>query len=193
MHRTFGQQNLGRSYCPHDIHHAMKSDNHLGQTRLRKESESKSHSVVSDSATPWTIQSMEFSRPEYWSGFLSLLQGIFPTQGSNPGLLHCRRILYQLSHKGSTSMKNDPKQFSFQLTLSFSTANNGSRMLCHYIQKHDNLKLNGCPTVHTLSYGPSRRHRPHSLHAKQGASRVCLGCFVLFTNYRYVQLRTRDF
>ena len=34
-------------------------------------------------------------------GGLSLLQGIFPTQGSNPGLPHCRRILYQLSHKGS--------------------------------------------------------------------------------------------
>ena len=31
-------------------------------------------------------------------GSLSLLQGIFPTQGSNPGLLHCRQI--QLSHKG---------------------------------------------------------------------------------------------
>ena len=31
----------------------------------------------------------------------SLLQGIFPTQGSNLGLLHCRWILYQLSHKGS--------------------------------------------------------------------------------------------
>ena len=35
-------------------------------------------------------------------GSLSLLQGIFPTQGSNPGLLHCRRILHQLSHKGSS-------------------------------------------------------------------------------------------
>ena len=34
-------------------------------------------------------------------GNLSLLQGIFPTQGSNPGLLHYRQILYQLSHKGS--------------------------------------------------------------------------------------------
>ena len=32
---------------------------------------------------------------------LSLLQGIFPTQGLNPGLLHCRWIIYQLSHKGS--------------------------------------------------------------------------------------------
>ena len=34
-------------------------------------------------------------------GSLSLLQGIFPTQGSNPGLPHSRWILYQLSHKGS--------------------------------------------------------------------------------------------
>jgi len=34
-------------------------------------------------------------------GRLSLLEGIFPTQGSNPGLPHCRQILYQLSHKGS--------------------------------------------------------------------------------------------
>ena len=32
---------------------------------------------------------------------LSLLQGMFPTQGLNPGLQHCRQILYQLSHKGS--------------------------------------------------------------------------------------------
>ena len=31
----------------------------------------------------------------------SVLQGIFPTQGSNPGLPHCRRILYCLSHQGS--------------------------------------------------------------------------------------------
>ena len=34
-------------------------------------------------------------------GSLSFLQGIFPTQGSNPGLPHCRWILYQLSHKES--------------------------------------------------------------------------------------------
>ena len=34
-------------------------------------------------------------------GSLSLLQGIFPTQGSKPGLPHCGWILYQLNHKGS--------------------------------------------------------------------------------------------
>ena len=34
-------------------------------------------------------------------GSLFLLQGIFPTQGSNPGLPLCRQILYQLSRTGS--------------------------------------------------------------------------------------------
>ena len=34
-------------------------------------------------------------------GSFSLLQGIFSIQGSNPGLPHCKQILYQLNHKGS--------------------------------------------------------------------------------------------
>ena len=34
-------------------------------------------------------------------GCYTLLQGIFPTQGSNPGPPHCRQILYHLSHQGS--------------------------------------------------------------------------------------------
>ena len=42
---------------------------------------------------------MEFSRPEYWIGQPFPSQGIFPTQGSNPGPPHCRQILDQLSHK----------------------------------------------------------------------------------------------
>ena len=37
-------------------------------------------------------------------GSLSFLQGIFPTQGLNPGLPHCGQILYQLSHKGSPTI-----------------------------------------------------------------------------------------
>ena len=35
-------------------------------------------------------------------GSLSLLQGTFPTQGSNTGLWHCKWILYQLSHQGTS-------------------------------------------------------------------------------------------
>ena len=43
----------------------------------------------------------KFVGPIPYVGSLSFLQGIFPTQGSNLGLPHCRWILYQLSHKGS--------------------------------------------------------------------------------------------
>ena len=46
-------------------------------------------------------------------GCHSLLQGIFPTQTSNPGFLHCRQILYHLSHQGSPgkSLKKILQQF----------------------------------------------------------------------------------
>ena len=37
-------------------------------------------------------------------GCHAFLQGIFPTQGSNPGLSHCRQILYCLSHQGSPDL-----------------------------------------------------------------------------------------
>ena len=55
--------------------------------------------------TPWTIAcqaplSMKFYRQEYWSGLPWLSPGIFLTQGSNPGLSHCRQILYHLSYSG---------------------------------------------------------------------------------------------
>ena len=57
-------------------------------------------------ATPWTE---EPGRLHPWDspgkntgvGCHFLLHGIFPTQESNPGLLHCRQILYQLSYKGN--------------------------------------------------------------------------------------------
>ena len=66
------------------------------------ESEDESHSVLSDSLrlhglyTPWNSPGQNTG-----VGSLSLLQGIFLAQGSNPGLPHCRQILYLLSHKGS--------------------------------------------------------------------------------------------
>ena len=63
---------------------------------------SRSCSVMSNSLrlpglySPWDSPGQDTGM-----GSCSLLQGIFPTQGSNPGLPHCRRILYQLSHQGS--------------------------------------------------------------------------------------------
>ena len=80
--------------------------------KLKKKKERKKESVKSKCqspspvqffVTPWTLAcqdplSMGFSRQEYWSGLAFLLQGIFLTQGLNPGLLHCRQIPYCLNH-----------------------------------------------------------------------------------------------
>ena len=64
-----------------------------------------SRSVVSDSLWPHGLYSPWNSLGQYTGvGSLSLPQEIFPTQGSNPGLPHCRRILYQLSYQGSPSI-----------------------------------------------------------------------------------------
>ena len=54
-------------------------------------------------ANPWTVAqqaplSLEFPRQDSGVGYHFLLQGISPNQGSNPGLLHCRQILYHLCH-----------------------------------------------------------------------------------------------
>ena len=69
-------------------------------------SESVSHSARSDSLWPHGLQTARLLCP--WSspdkntgvGSLSLLQGIFLTQGLNLDLPHCRQALYQLSHQG---------------------------------------------------------------------------------------------
>ena len=64
---------------------------------------SESHSVVSDSLRPHELYSQWNSSGQNTGvGSLSLLQGIFPTQISNPGLPHCGLILYQLSHQGTS-------------------------------------------------------------------------------------------
>ena len=59
-------------------------------------------------ATLWTVahhappgNSWEFPGKGTGVGCHFLLQRIFPTQGSNPGLSHCRQTLYHLSHQGS--------------------------------------------------------------------------------------------
>ena len=70
-----------------------------------RERESESHSVVSNSLQPHGLHS-PWNSPDQNTGVGChfLLQGIFLTQESNPSLLHllhCRLILYQLSHKGS--------------------------------------------------------------------------------------------
>ena len=72
------------------------------QTYGSEKSENENCSVTSDSLWPHGLYTyMQSFRPEYWSGKPFPSPGIFPNQGSNPGLPHGRQILYQLSHKGS--------------------------------------------------------------------------------------------
>ena len=64
----------------------------------------RSRSVVSDSLRPHGLGSLspwDFPDKSTGVGCHFLLQGIFPTQGLNPGLLHCGQMLYRLSYQGS--------------------------------------------------------------------------------------------
>ena len=81
---------------------------------LCSSSESESHSA--SSLRPHRIYSPWDSPGQNTGvGSLSLLQGIFPTQEWNWGLLHCRRILYQLSHRALSS-SHEPLQSSDSAT-----------------------------------------------------------------------------
>ena len=60
--------------------------------------------------TPWTIVhqaplSMEFSRQEYWNGLPFPSPGSLPDLGIEPGLPHCRQILYHLRYQGSVLIR----------------------------------------------------------------------------------------
>ena len=50
-------------------------------------------------------------------GCHALFQGIFPTQGSNPGLQHCRQILYHLSYQRSPLLQNHSLQIKSGTSL----------------------------------------------------------------------------
>ena len=75
-------------------------------------SEVKSLSHVRLFVTPWTVAhqaplSWDFPGKSNGVGCHFLLQGVFLTQGSNLGLLHCRQRLFCLSHEGSPGMVHD--------------------------------------------------------------------------------------
>ena len=83
---------------------------------------------MSDSLQPHGVYSpWNSSGKNTGVGNLSLLQGIFPTQGSNPGLSHCRRILYQLSHKGSPTIL---EWVAYPISSGSSRPRNWTRVSC---------------------------------------------------------------
>ena len=100
------------STCRHSVPPHILHKKWLPGVRGEK-NESVGLSLESDSlwvCSQWTVAHqappfMEFPRQEYWSGLPFPSPGIVPTQGSNPALLHCRQILYCLSHR-SCQMNN---------------------------------------------------------------------------------------
>ena len=95
---------------------------------LPPSSSSESISVVSNSLRPHGLYSpWNFLGQNTGVGSRSLLQGILPTQGSNPGLPHCRGILYQLSHKGSPRIL---EWVAYPLSRRASQPRNQTRVSC---------------------------------------------------------------
>ena len=64
-------------------------------------------------------------------GSHSFLQGIFPTQGLNPGLLLCRQILYHLSYQGSPKLGHNSTVLIYQDLRSYKKGRERERDLTH--------------------------------------------------------------
>ena len=80
-------------------------EDHITLAAIEKREVRENCLVVSSSLRPHGLYSPWNSPGQNTAvDSLSLLQGIFPTQGLNPGLPHCRQILYQLSHKESINL-----------------------------------------------------------------------------------------
>ena len=109
---------------------------------------------MSDSLWPHGLYSpWNFPGQNTGVGSHSLLQGILPTQGLNPGLLHCGLILYHLSHHGSP--------FCYRLQInSVSLISNKAKHLQSILAK--NLKA----SVNSLI--------PNSSFKMTGNERICL-------------------
>ena len=108
---------------------------------------SESRLVVSSSLRPHGLYS-PWNSPGQNTGVGScfFLQGIFPTQGSNPGLTHWKWILYQLSHQGSPSLGDVPKM---AFTESDKLINVPDFTLLLYREKNGKLWIRICATFKT--------------------------------------------
>ena len=65
----------------------------------------------------YTVHGILQARILEWVGSLSLLQGVLPIHGLNPGLPHCKQILYQLNYKGSLVQVSSCYSFQAQVVV----------------------------------------------------------------------------
>ena len=114
--------------------------------------------------TPWIVAYTKLLCPWDFQGKSTgvgchfLLQGIFPTQGSNPGLSHCRQMLYRLSQLGRVLL-HKPEQITFFLGLNFPTCYWGYALVRVLQGKRTNMmfvcteRKNGLEGICSCDYG----------------------------------------
>ena len=118
------------------IKHKWKSQ-HL--QHVRKWSESVSCSLICDSLRPHGLQPTRLCCP--WDipgknigvGCYFLLQGIFPAKGLNPGLLHCKQIIYHLSHTRKSSVSETCHVFNIWRSDMGLRPNSATKVICHML------------------------------------------------------------
>ena len=112
---------MALGWCPRESHLRCQ-DTVLSEDspKLASRAASESSSVVSDSLKPYGLDSPWNSPGQNTGvGSCSLFQGIFPTQGAKPGLLHCRWLLYQLTHQGRPGVKPEVPRVVISFIISF--------------------------------------------------------------------------
>ena len=128
-------------------------------------------------------------------GSISFLQGIFPTQGSNPGLLHWRQILYQLSHKGSLdkprqSIKKEGHHFANKGAYSQSYGFSSSHARC----ESWSIKKAECRRIDAFELWcwrrlesplDSKEMKPVNIHWNE----INPECFIIFSNENQCSLQ----
>ena len=89
---------------------------------------------MSDSLQPYGLYSPWNSPGQNIGvGSLSILQIVFPIQGSHPGLPHCRCILYQLSHQGSPRILDGVGSLSLLQQIFLTRESNQDLLHCRQI------------------------------------------------------------
>ena len=106
-------------------------------------------------ATPGTVAHSRLCRWNFPGkntgvGCYSLLQGIYPTQGSNPGLPYCRQILYRLSHQGNSEGMKREKLLGQMLLRSLFQGKTSKKLV--WLSLMSSWRISGC-----FFHGPSIR------------------------------------
>ena len=132
-----------------------------GRTRevRRKVKWREGRSVSCDSLQPHELRSpWNYPAQNTRVGMCSLLQLIFPTQGLNPGLLHCGRVLYQLSHQGSPRIL---EWVAYPFSSGSSQCRNWTEVSCIAGGFFTNWAIREAPILITINLTCIRCHQKH--------------------------------